>query len=153
MSMNELNTTAHDLMSVRAMIEELEAEAQALTDKLKAVMVEQGDGSPPGGRLESHLEERGQQPVRRQAVQGRPHRPLRPVQPPPAFFSAYEKGLYLNAATATRIEAHTNHRRLVRLLYQSPLEMLGGRVWANRDERPARVLGARDKRDKSDKRV
>ena len=42
MSMNELNTTARDLMSVRAMIEELEAEAQALTDKLKAVMVEQG---------------------------------------------------------------------------------------------------------------
>ena len=79
MSMNELNTTAHDLMSVRAMIEELEAEAQALTDKLKAVMVEQGDGSPPGGRLESHLEERGQQPVRLQAVQSRP---LRPVQPP-----------------------------------------------------------------------
>ena len=42
MSMNELNATARDLMSVRAMIEELEAEAQALTDKLKAVMVEQG---------------------------------------------------------------------------------------------------------------
>ena len=42
MSMNELNATAQDLMSVRAMIEELEAEAQALTDKLKAVMVEQG---------------------------------------------------------------------------------------------------------------
>lgn len=42
MSTNELNTTARDLMSVRAMIEELEAEAQALTDKLKAAMVEQG---------------------------------------------------------------------------------------------------------------
>ena len=28
MSMNELNATARDLMSVRAMIEELEAEAQ-----------------------------------------------------------------------------------------------------------------------------
>ena len=42
MSMNELNTAARDLMSVRAMIEELEAEAQALTDKLKAVMVERG---------------------------------------------------------------------------------------------------------------
>ena len=42
MSMNELNSTARDLMSVRAMIEELEAEAQALTDKLKAAMVEQG---------------------------------------------------------------------------------------------------------------
>jgi len=50
MSTNELNTTAHDLMSVRAMIAELEAEAEALTDKLKAAMVEcgeevlQGDG-------------------------------------------------------------------------------------------------------------
>ena len=32
MSMNELNTTARDLMSVRAMIEELQAEAEALTD-------------------------------------------------------------------------------------------------------------------------
>ena len=42
MSMNELNTTARDLMSVRAMIEELHAEAEALTDKLKAAMVEQG---------------------------------------------------------------------------------------------------------------
>jgi len=40
MSMNGLNSTARDLMSVRAMIEELEAEA--LTDKLKAAMVEQG---------------------------------------------------------------------------------------------------------------
>lgn len=35
MSMNELNTTARDLMSVRAMIEELQAEAEALTDCLK----------------------------------------------------------------------------------------------------------------------
>ena len=43
MSMNELNTTARDLMSVRAMIAELEAEAEALTDKIKAVMVERGE--------------------------------------------------------------------------------------------------------------
>lgn len=42
MSMNELNATARDLMSVRAMIEELQAEAEALTDKLKAAMVERG---------------------------------------------------------------------------------------------------------------
>ena len=42
MSINELNTTARDLMSVLAMIAELEAEAEALTDKLKAAMVEQG---------------------------------------------------------------------------------------------------------------
>ena len=42
MSINELNTTARDLMSVRAMIVELEAEAEHLTDKLKAAMVERG---------------------------------------------------------------------------------------------------------------
>ena len=42
MSMNELNTTARSLMDVRAMIAELEAEAEALTDKLKSAMVEQG---------------------------------------------------------------------------------------------------------------
>ncbi len=40
--MNELNTTARDLMSVRQMIEELQAEAEALTDKLKTAMVDQG---------------------------------------------------------------------------------------------------------------
>lgn len=43
MSTQELNTTAHDLMSVRAMIAELEAEAKALTDKIKAAMVERGE--------------------------------------------------------------------------------------------------------------
>lgn len=42
MSMNQLNATARDLMGVRAMIEELQAEAEALTDKLKAAMVAQG---------------------------------------------------------------------------------------------------------------
>ncbi len=42
MSKTELNSTAQDLMSVRAMIEELQAQAEALTDKLKAAMVDQG---------------------------------------------------------------------------------------------------------------
>lgn len=42
MSMTELNSTARDLMSVRAMIAELEAEAEALTDKIKGAMVDQG---------------------------------------------------------------------------------------------------------------
>ncbi len=42
MSENELNTVAHDLLAVRAMIEELQAEAEALTDKLKAAMVDRG---------------------------------------------------------------------------------------------------------------
>ena len=42
MSMTEINTVAKDLMDVRAMIAELEAEAEALTDKLKSAMVDQG---------------------------------------------------------------------------------------------------------------
>ena len=50
MSTIELNTTARDLMSVQAMIRELEAEAEALTDRLKEAMIErstetlEGDG-------------------------------------------------------------------------------------------------------------
>ena len=50
MSIQDMNTAARDLMSVRAMIRELEAVAEALTDKLKAAMVEratetlEGDG-------------------------------------------------------------------------------------------------------------
>ena len=48
--MNDLNKTALDLLEVRKMIRELEAEAEALTDTIKAAMVEQstetleGDG-------------------------------------------------------------------------------------------------------------
>lgn len=42
MSTHELNSTARDLMSVRAMIAVLEAEAEALTDKPKGAMVAQG---------------------------------------------------------------------------------------------------------------
>ena len=42
MSTTELNSTAKDLISGRAMIEELQAEAETLTDKLKAAMVDQG---------------------------------------------------------------------------------------------------------------
>ena len=38
----ELNSVAQNLISVRQMIKELEAEAEALTDRLKAAMVEQG---------------------------------------------------------------------------------------------------------------
>lgn len=43
MGINELNATAKELLSVRSMIAELEAEAEALTDKLKAAMVERGE--------------------------------------------------------------------------------------------------------------
>ena len=42
MSIQDMNTTARDLMSVRAMIRELEAEAEALTDRLKEAMTERG---------------------------------------------------------------------------------------------------------------
>lgn len=43
MSNIELNGIAHNLMEVRAMIKELEAEAEALTDQIKAVMVDRGE--------------------------------------------------------------------------------------------------------------
>lgn len=42
MSTNELNTTARDLLAVRAIIAELEAEAEALTDRIKSAMVDAG---------------------------------------------------------------------------------------------------------------
>ena len=38
--MNNLNKTARDLLEIRAMIKELEAEAESLTDQIKAAMVE-----------------------------------------------------------------------------------------------------------------
>ena len=42
MSIHEMNSTARELMSIRSMIKELEAEAEALTDRIKAEMTEQG---------------------------------------------------------------------------------------------------------------
>ena len=42
MSIQEINTVAKDLINVRQMIEELQAEAEALTDRLKGVMIDQG---------------------------------------------------------------------------------------------------------------
>ena len=42
MSNAELNTAARDLLAVKAMIAELEAQAEALTDTIKGAMVEQG---------------------------------------------------------------------------------------------------------------
>ena len=42
MSMNELNQVGRDLLAVRAMIAELEAEAESLTDQIKAAMVDRG---------------------------------------------------------------------------------------------------------------
>ena len=48
MSMNELNATARELLELRAMIEELSAEADALTDKIKAAMVDAGQETLTG---------------------------------------------------------------------------------------------------------
>lgn len=48
MSNVELNTTAKDLLSIRSMITELEAEAEALTDKIKAAMTERGEETLTG---------------------------------------------------------------------------------------------------------
>lgn len=42
MSTNELNQAAKELLELKAMIAELEAEAEALTDKIKGVMVDRG---------------------------------------------------------------------------------------------------------------
>ena len=48
--MNNLNKTARDLLEIRAMIKELEAEAEALTEQIKAAMIDpstetlEGDG-------------------------------------------------------------------------------------------------------------
>ena len=42
MSTIELNGIARNLMEVRAMIKELEAEAESLTDKIKGAMIERG---------------------------------------------------------------------------------------------------------------
>ena len=44
MSIQEINAAAKDLIDIRAMIAELEAQAEALTDKLKGAMVDQGTG-------------------------------------------------------------------------------------------------------------
>lgn len=48
MSNTELNSTAKELLSVRSMIAELEAEAEALTDKIKAAMTERGEETVSG---------------------------------------------------------------------------------------------------------
>ncbi len=42
-TMKELNQIAHDLMEVRAMLKELEAEEETLKDQLKAEMIERGE--------------------------------------------------------------------------------------------------------------
>ena len=56
MNINELNGTARDLLAVRAMIAELEAEAEALTDRIKGAMIAAG-----WRRMAGHVEEREQQ--------------------------------------------------------------------------------------------
>lgn len=43
MNIQDLNKIAHELKSVKAMIEELQAEAEALTDQLKSAMIESGE--------------------------------------------------------------------------------------------------------------
>lgn len=48
MSANELNQTAKDLLAVKAMIAELEAEAEALTDKIKNTMIDRGEETLAG---------------------------------------------------------------------------------------------------------
>ena len=130
MSMTELNSTARDLMSVRAMIAELETEAEALTDKIKGGYGGAGGGSPSGGRMESHMEERGQQPVRQQAVQGRPRRPLRPVQQghhhDPLHPERMRKAPCKNADQSNLQEAPVNPEGVREIIHPAPSRNQGG---------------------------
>ena len=48
MSTIEINTIAKDLLAVKALIAELEGQAEALTDQLKAAMVERGEETLTG---------------------------------------------------------------------------------------------------------
>ena len=48
MGMQELNKVAKNLMDVRSMIATLEAEAEALTDQIKAAMTERGEETLQG---------------------------------------------------------------------------------------------------------
>jgi len=47
--MKDLNTTARELLAVREMIRELEQEAEALTDTLKAAMIDRSSDTLEGG--------------------------------------------------------------------------------------------------------
>ena len=46
--MNDLNKTARELLAVREMIRELEQEAEALTDTLKAAMIDRSSDTLEG---------------------------------------------------------------------------------------------------------
>ena len=48
MNLNELNATARELLELRAMSEELNAQAESLTDRIKAAMVDAGQETLTG---------------------------------------------------------------------------------------------------------
>lgn len=48
MNLNELNATARELLELRAMIEELNTQAESLTDRIKAAMVDAGQETLTG---------------------------------------------------------------------------------------------------------
>ena len=119
MSINELNSAARDLISVRQMIEQLQAEAEALTDKLKAAMVDQGTAGRPRGRtsIAAGSTARRSRPTTPICI-----RPIARPPPAPALSSAYEKGPYPVPPTkADRVEATTKTTgALVPLVYHGP---------------------------------
>ena len=106
MSTNELNTTAKELLSIRSMIAELEAEAEALTDKLKAAMVERGTepsrataGKLPGRTwFLAALIPRGSRPTMQTYTASTASRP-----PQPASVWEHEKGPHIPADQSKRI--------------------------------------------------
>lgn len=100
MSTNELNTTAKELLSIRSMIAELEAEAEALTDKLKAAMVERGTEALQGNGwkatwknvVSSRFDSKRSRPTMQTYTASTASRP-----PQPASVWEYERGPHIPA--------------------------------------------------------
>ena len=106
MSTNELNTTAKELLSIRSMIAELEAEAEALTDKLKAAMVERGTEALQGNGwkatwknvVSSRFDSKRPRPTMQTYTASTASRP-----PQPASVWEYESGPHIPADQSKRI--------------------------------------------------
>ena len=74
MSMDTMNARVSTYFDLMAQIEQLQAEAETIKDELKGQMMERETEE-----LEGNLAQHQEQPVRQQAVQDRPRRPVRPV--------------------------------------------------------------------------
>ena len=79
MSIQEPDIKVKELRELQAMIEAT-AQIEAIKDSIKLKNGGRRNGSPSGGRLESHLAHRHQQPPGQQGIEGRPSRSGSPVQ-------------------------------------------------------------------------